>query len=232
MNERLGAASHREVTLRDGGDAEAAERLRGFLRDAQDGVRRIAIAGAYCDWIVSQLPHGRLSDWLAVHVPDMHERTVRKWRQFALDLFAAAKRPRGAGITVPTYKLLAANVDELPEEDRDARAAVEEILAGKTYRQLTFEFRQTEQDADGNLRVKRGRLKGCKQDRTSKGAKLELEERQALVRETLADWTRTARALSNDADLGLVAREDAAAALDAAIDLNNKLRLLAKGRAG
>lgn len=188
---RVGALT---VTLQGGRDAEVASQLRTYLADAQDGVRRIAIAGAYCEWIVQQLPHGKLTAWLKTYAPDVGERTVRKWRDFARSLFDAAKRPHGAAITIPQHELLAANVDSLDAEAREARQALDELLAGKTYRQLTFEFKQMEEGADGELRVKRGRMKGCTQTRTSRGAqeamKADAEAGLQILREATG-WANT-----------------------------------------
>lgn len=231
MTHALATTKKHQVALAAGNDAAVADQLRVYLRDAADGVRRIAIAGAYCEWIVQQLPHGKLGDWLAAYCPDIEERTVRKWRQFARSLFEAAKKAHGLTIDLPPHELLAAPPSDLPEDARAARAALDDLLAGKTYRQLWFEFKQMEEGEDGELHVKHGRLKGCQQVRTSKSAKAELEERRDLILALLTDWAAAARTLANHPDLGLVDDRAAGEALDAGVELNNKLRLMARHKA-
>ena len=121
-------------------------------------------------------------------------------------------------------------MDDLAGEAREARERIDALLAGKTYRQLTLAFRQVEADADGEPRTKRGRRKGCSQERTSTGAKADLAERQVAIAERVEQWVQDALALMKHADLGLLTREAATEALNASVSLSNKLRLLAKGR--
>lgn len=230
MIQERAIATRRPVSLAAGNDAVVAERLREYLRDAADGVRRIAIAGAYCEWIVQQLPHGKLGHWLAEHCPDVVEQTVRKWRQFSRSLFEAAKRVHGGELTLPPHELLSAAVDDLSAEAREVRSALDDLLAGKTYRQLWFEFKQLEEGPDGELHVKHGRLKGCEQVRTPQSARADLEERRVLILNLLNDWAAAGRTLCDHEDLGLVDDGTAAMALESGIGLNNKLRLMVRGK--
>lgn len=148
--------------LRCGGDEEAAERLKTYVRDAADGLRRIIIAGLYIDYLISQLPHGHLIRWLATHCPEITERTVRRWRKVASKVLEHCdpKGERILDIRRDPASILTLPVEEVPEGMRDVRKAVDELIAGRSYRQLTFEFKQVEMDAEGNEKVKRGRRKG------------------------------------------------------------------------
>lgn len=153
--------THKPVHLRDGNDSAIATRLRGLVRDAEDGLRRMLVAGAFIDGLVEQLPHGQLDRWLQQHVPDLPARTVRRWRTLYQNLLESvgAKRPHVAAISGGSVELLAAPIESLPEEAREIRAKIDAQIAGKTARQLFLEFKSAEEDWDG-MRVKVGRRKG------------------------------------------------------------------------
>lgn len=220
------------VTLSGGQDVAVAEQLQTYIREAEDGVRRIAIAGAYCEWIVQQLPHGKLRDWLETYAPGVPERTVRCWRQFARDLIAAAKRQHVAAISMPVHALLLANRSELSPEALEVRAEIDELLAGKTYRQLTFEFKQMEEGADGTLRVKRGRMKGCTQTRTSQGAREQLASEDAMAAEAMREQAAmTASLLKSEAVHRMANRDLLERALEANTEYLTLLRTLIKAAA-
>lgn len=220
------------VTLSGGQDVAVAEQLQTYIREAEDGVRRIAIAGAYCEWIVQQLPHGKLGDWLRTYASAVDERTVRRWREFSRSVFEASKRTHVSAITVPQHVLLSANPSELPDDAREARAALDELLAGKTYRQLTFEFKQMEEGADGTLRVKRGRMKGCTQTRTSQGAREQLASEDAMAAEAMREQAAmTASLLKSEAVHRMANRDLLERALEANTEYLTLLRTLIKAAA-
>lgn len=146
-------------TLPKGNDAQVAAELHRLVTDANDGLRRILAAGFFIECIAGELKHGQLGPWLEAHCPHVDERTVRRWRDLARNVAEAAKvktdtmsvldGPWAGGnfLTLPT--------EELPNELSEARARIEDVIAGKTAKQLCFEFKQME-----NGKVKVGRLKG------------------------------------------------------------------------
>jgi hypothetical protein len=157
----LRRASSEVVSLREGGDEAAASQLRTYVRDAEDGLRRMLICGAYLEHIVSQLPHGQMERWCQRFVPDVAFRTVQSWRQLYQNLLESvgAKAQHAALISQSPVALLASPVIDLPAEVRELRAKIDEQIAGKTARQLFLEFKSLDYDADGAF-VKIGRRKG------------------------------------------------------------------------
>lgn len=148
--------------LRCGGDAEAAQKLRGYVSAAADGLRRIIIAGLYIDYLLSQLPHGHLGRWIETHCPDITVRSIQRWRVIAEKVLdhCDPDRTRIGVIRRDPAAILDVPMESVPEPLRDVRVAVDELVAGKSYRQLCFEFKQVEEDGRGGHQVKRGRRKG------------------------------------------------------------------------
>ena len=155
-------AASAAISLKDGGDEQAANQLRAYLRDAEDGLRRVLICGAYLDYLVSRLPHGTLGKWIAQHVPEISWRTVQAWRQLYGGVLESvgANAQRAAHISGGPVALLASPVEELPAEARELREKIDAQIAGKTARQLFLAFRSVDEDEEGNLRVKVGRRAG------------------------------------------------------------------------
>jgi hypothetical protein len=146
-------------TLPKGNDTEVAAKLQALVSEANDGLKRILAAGFFIECIAGELKHGQLGPWLAAHCPQVTWQTVNRWRDLARNVAQVAgvklnivfnlegSFEGGNFLTLPT--------DELPNELSEARARIEEVIAGKTAKQLHFEFKQTE-----NGKVKVGRLKG------------------------------------------------------------------------
>lgn len=190
------------VTIGD--DSQIAARLVAFIREAEDGVRKIAIAGAFCDWILSRLPHGKLGEWLQTYAPDVAERTVRRWRQFARAMMEAAKYPAEVGM--PAYDALAAPVEQLPVSLQEFRERFAAVAAGKTYRQLWFEFKQMAEGPDGELRVTRGCVKGDVRTphRERRTVQAEIEARRERITSLARDAVSYMEGVLASEDLGLV----------------------------
>ena len=120
------------------------------------------IAGLYIDYILSQLPHGHLKRWLATHCPELTVRTVQRWREIAHKVLEHCD-PDGSRMGLirrDPAGILDVPAEAVPEPMRDVRARVDELISGRSYRQLCFEFKQVEPDSSGQMRVKRGRRKG------------------------------------------------------------------------
>lgn len=149
-------------TLRNGNDEQVAAKLRELVADAESALRRILICGAFLDRVVSELPHGQLEKWLKVHCPEVSFQTVRRWRALVGRVLEAcgANRSRVSGISQPLDEILALPISKVPEDARDLRAKIDELIAGKSARQLWFDFKQLEEDSTGNVSVKAGRRKG------------------------------------------------------------------------
>lgn len=174
-------------TLPKGNDAEVAAKLHSLVSDANDGLKRILAAGFFIECIAGELKHGQLGPWLAAHCPQVGQSTVYRWRELARNVAQVA------GVKIPTVGILEGSMEgnfltlpteELPNELSEARARIEEVIAGKTAKQLHFEFKQTE---DGKVKV--GRLKGHggrEADRPATPSEL-LEHEQHCAKR---DWER------------------------------------------
>ena len=147
-------------TLPRGNDAEVATELRRLVADAEDGTRRILIAGFFIDRIAAELPHGAIKGWLATHCPDITQRTTNIWRALANDVSSACGLKMEARFHFNLPALLAMPVDDVPEDQSDLRSKIDEMIAGKSVRQLVFAFKQAEEGADGKTRTKVGRRAG------------------------------------------------------------------------
>lgn len=145
--------------LPKGNDAAVAAQLQTLVADANDGLRRILAAGFFIECIAGELKHGQLGPWLAAHCPQVGQSTVYRWRELARNVAQVA------GVKIPTVGILEGEFtggnfltlpsEDLPNEVLEARQRIEEVIAGKTAKQLCFEFKQME---DGKVKV--GRLKG------------------------------------------------------------------------
>lgn len=177
-------------TLPKGNDAAVAEQLHKLVTEANDGLRRILAAGFFIECIAGELRHGQLGPWLEAHCPHVDERTVRRWRDLARNVAEAAKvktdtmsvldGPWAGGnfLTLPT--------DELPNELSEARARIDDVINGKTAKQLCLEFKQFE---DGKVKV--GRLKGQggrEADRPATPSELLEHEQHCATRDCHQVW--------------------------------------------
>jgi len=145
--------------LPKGNDAAVAQQLQTLVNDANDGLRRILAAGFFIECIAGELKHGQLGPWLEAHCPQVTRRSVERWRELARNVATAAKvkcdtvsQLEGAWTS---GNFLTLPPTELPNELSEMRARIEEVIDGKTAKQLCLEFKQFE---DGKVKV--GRLKG------------------------------------------------------------------------
>lgn len=177
-------------TLPKGNDAAVAEQLHKLVTEANDGLRRILAAGFFIECIAGELRHGQLGPWLEAHCPHVDERTVRRWRDLARNVAEAAKVKTdtmsvldgpwtgGNFLTLPT--------EELPNELSEARARIDDVINGKTAKQLCLEFKQFE---DGKVKV--GRLKGQggrEADRPATPSELLEHEQHCATRDCHQVW--------------------------------------------
>ena len=102
-------------SLPKGNDAAVAEQLRHLVTDAEDGLRRILIAGFFIDRIAAELPHGQLGRWLEAHCPEVTHQTINRWRGLAKNVAEACQLKLNTRVQFDLPALLAMPVDEVPE---------------------------------------------------------------------------------------------------------------------
>jgi hypothetical protein len=172
-------------SLPRGNDAEVASELRRLVSDAESGLRRILIAGFFIDRIAAELPHGAFRKWLDSHCPDVTCRTVERWRELAKNVADACGIKSDTRVAFDLPGLLAMRTDDVPEAQSEMRSKLDEMIEGKSFRQLVFGFKQAEEGEDGKMRGKPGRRPG-EGGRQPAGT---LSEQLALAREVaLSDW--------------------------------------------
>jgi phosphoribosylcarboxyaminoimidazole (NCAIR) mutase len=187
--------------LKDGKDAEAAERLGKMFDDAQTGMRRIIALGMFA-WELKQgqLKHGEFGAWLAAHKPELataHSKTGAPMASRALQGHMVITRDVLAEAGFPTIKAYlggfaksASNADldggrflliedkKVPQELKPLRDKICAMVDGKTAKQLNLQYSRSDEDEDEEVaKPKRGALPG------SKGLTKEMREKAALKKE-------------------------------------------------
>ena len=148
--------------LPDGdGEKAAAKALPKQYRRAGAGTREILIFGAMMDRLGGVLsrqntpsayqPGTGLKAWLAKHCPEIHYHTAYAFLNLARGMVRALSLPAEADVP----RLLGARVKELGEEERPLRKKLDEALAGKSRRQLEFDFGIRAGKSEGQLGGKR-----------------------------------------------------------------------------
>ncbi len=193
--------------LKTGDDAAVANELTKRFDKAQAGMVGILALGIYaCEIKDVKLNHGQFGKWLAAHAPKLcraNSVTGSLQPSHALEGYMSMTRAvlEAKKLTVAQYsgmisntpgggicaggKLLTMPVSKVPEPLRELRAGLVDSVAGKTQRQVLMDFKQVEEDDGGNLKAKKGRLKGqggasAAQRAAAKEAELaaEIEERE------------------------------------------------------
>lgn len=185
-------------TLSDGHDAAYAKELRARYKDAQTGLRRVVNFGLLA-WEIKEtkLKHGQFGSWLAAHVPELTMQDSKSGKakpSVTLNTYMHLTKGvlEGIGFTVGKYlehisnsqqlrichggKYLLAADKKLPEEARQLKEKICELIDGKTQKQLLLEFKQVEDTEAEAIKAKRGNLSG-------KGCTKAARERAALVEE-------------------------------------------------
>jgi hypothetical protein len=155
--------------LKTGDDAEVATNFKTLFEGAQNGLRAVVAFGIYAEEVkLTKLKHGQFKDWLAGTLPDISYRSVASYMQLASSVLEACgvKSLKGffKSAACCTFEhsglLLTAPEKECNEKAVEIRAKVFSLIDGKSARQMFAEFKQAEEDEDGNVKSKRGRLKG------------------------------------------------------------------------
>jgi hypothetical protein len=146
--------------LAKGNDTEVAQELGRLVRDAQDGTRRILICGLFIETIVANLKHGQLGPWLDAHETEIgcSRRSIFAWRELSSEVMkqVGVEKVQLLHFSKPLHETLALPVSEVPEDAREVREKIDELIAGKSVRQLMFQFREGEVFEDKLIRTGRG----------------------------------------------------------------------------
>lgn len=173
-------ASANAPQLLQGNDALAAAELKRLYTDAQDGIKRVIAVGLFAWQLkLEKLKRGQFGIWLHLNAPELCRESQNGFRAsssltsymgltknllesagWTLEKFFAAASKSQQLKASPIFLLSDPSSLDLPENVQALRGKIETIIEGKSARQLMLDFKQTEEDADGNLKVKRGRRKG------------------------------------------------------------------------
>ena len=224
------------VVVRDGpqltifSDQEAAQKVRQLVQDAQDGLRRIIVCGLYLETIKADLPHGQFGKWLETYCPEISRRTISVWMSLTSNIREACgiKLAAAANLKSPIYEAITLPPEDRPEEVRDVCARMDELMAGKSARQLLLEFKQAEEDEDGNLVARRGRLPGSKSNRRRKGIQEGLDEAAAESVEFLTNLKGDLYLAATGNGITRIPRELLEGLLQNAVQLSTRIRELLK----
>lgn len=150
--------------LRSGRDAEVAKQLGRAVRDAQDATRRIAICGFLIEAIASELPHGQLGPWIDAHeaIIGAKRSSIFAWRQFTTNLLEAigVQKSNALDFSVPLHEALTLPIAKLPREIQSVRQKIDDLIEGRSYRQLSFQFQSEAGPGSGSYdRSERGKGK-------------------------------------------------------------------------
>jgi hypothetical protein len=140
------------------------------------------------------IPHGEFGPWFEKNMPDVSYRQAQTFM-----LLARGVCEKG-NFQIRDFRAFAAS-GELPPQ-------LLKLVEGKTQGQLLLDFKQTEEGADGELHVKKGRLKGqggaTKEQREKAKFADEAELVQAL-RERADEFSDWLMEYANDKAFGLPA---------------------------
>jgi hypothetical protein len=193
--------------LKCGDDAANAKQLTKLYGDAQNGMRRVVALGLFA-WELKelQLKHGEFGPWLAKHCPklaavDSVTGKARPSRAISGYMALTKNVLESSGFaTISKYLSHISNVQtmhichggkflllpdkKIPADVKPLHEKICSLIDGKTQRQLFLEFKQAEEDDDGEAKVKRGRLKGkggaSKEQRADAKARAEQERIEDL----------------------------------------------------
>jgi hypothetical protein len=154
------AAPGKFPKLQKGNDKEVAAELGRLVRDAQDGTRRILICGLFIETIVANLKRGQFGPWVESHQSEIGVKysSICGWRQLAEEVLKQVgfENSNALEFSVPAHEFLALPASEVPEDCREVRAKIDELIAGKSVKQLMFQFREGEVFEDKLIRTGRG----------------------------------------------------------------------------
>lgn len=139
-------------SLSGGNDAEVAAKLAELVRGAQDGLRRILVAGFFIESIVQQLPHGATRNWIDHHCPSVSWQSINRWRELARGVMEALgiEWDAAAKLPLPLHDALALPPGEVPKAMQELRGQIDDLIADKSARQLQLALRAADPKDGGD----------------------------------------------------------------------------------
>ena len=139
-------------SLSGGNDAEVAAKLTELVQGAQDGLRRILVAGFFIESIVQQLPHGATRSWIELHCPGVSWQSVNRWRELARGVMEALgiEWDAAAKLPLPLHDALALPPAEVPKAMQELRGQIDDLIADKSARQLQLALRAADPKDGGD----------------------------------------------------------------------------------
>lgn len=216
--------------LKSGDDAAYAKQFAKLFSDAQTGMRRIVALGLFA-WEIKELhlKHGEFGPWLAGWQPKLCRADSKTGKPKASHALENAMRITQGVLESVGYKTIGDYLDHLskfpiggichhgkfmmlPEkkvtpEIKPLREKICALIDGKTQQQLFWEFKQAEEDEDGEVKKKHGRLKGSKglTKEQREAAKLrEEKERIEDLEEAAADNGKWLEEFCDDQNGGMI----------------------------
>jgi hypothetical protein len=244
--------------LKNGGDAANAKQLDKLFSEAQNGMRRIVALGLFA-WELkeTQLKHGEFGAWLAAHCPKLAtldsvtgkpraSRALSGYMELTKGVLEsvgfktvgkylgeAGKCANDAHLGGGKFLLIADK--KVPADLKPLREKIFALVDGKTQRSLFMEFKQAEDDDDGNPKVKRGQLKGSKGLTKEQREAAKLREEQERIEDLELAADETAQWLEKNCDdknVGAISPKKAERLLEAVQYAQDYLTNLSKQRKG
>lgn len=199
------------------GDDEAVKKQFGDLfADAQNGMRRIVTFGLFALRVkLACLKHGQFGDWVRGNFSESAYRTVRSHIQLTESTLEACGIKKlkpifqnGSALPISNHgDFLLLPEKSVPDSLKPLREKICGIVDGKSARALFTEFKQAEEDDEGKVKKKRGRLPGqggaTKEQRAA--AKLrEEEERITALKLDAADTAKWCDKNGDDKNIGSI----------------------------
>jgi hypothetical protein len=192
--------------LLTGDDQAATEHFISLYHEAQNGLRRVVAFGLYAWFIkICCLKRSQFLPW-ADAISQQHGLSRRSIQRH-MELTKSVLKACGVGQVKPLLlgwqtqmrqawhishcgEILLLPDAEVPKEVRPLREKICTIIDGKSAQQLFFQFKQTEEDEDGNERPKRGNLTGKGNPKAQReAAKLRLSKAEVKALELKAKHT-------------------------------------------
>ena len=138
----------RAIVFKSGRDPhEIAAQLDALITEAESGARRICICGLFILEITNDLPHGQFGPWCAEHLPHRKQSSIFAWKALALStLEKLGVKVTEMAFSSPLHEAFMLPMESVPADVMPLREKFDDLVGGKTYTQLQFEFKLTGTD--------------------------------------------------------------------------------------
>lgn len=142
--------------LKCGNDSKIAAALDKLLPEAEEGVVRILRAGFLLEFVASNLDHGEIEPWIEANCKKRISRaSFFAWRALAKNVMEVVGiKSLASDFSVPVHEMLALPACDVPPDMKPLRKKIDELMEGKSYRQLTLHFKSTK--PEGGFRPNAG----------------------------------------------------------------------------